>query len=224
MAAWIRKHDSYGFEIAEFIVSGIIPLGLIIIGTVTNCFSIFVLVQKEHRKSSTNIYFVFLCLMDTLSLYQWNFQYMIFEFTYETNQVINQSLFLCKSGIFLAFYTLHTSAMFLTLIAIDRAFLLWNIRWYKNKMAQPKVAVAICIVFLLLLFAINGFLFGLGVDFSYTDPQTQIRVPNVVCYYSLNMPLLQFFANDYPWVCPMIFYVSFGIKRSETSSFRFIWF
>lgn len=201
MAAWIRKQDSYGFEVAEFIISGVIPLGLIIVGTVTNFFTILVLLKKEHRKASTNVYFIFLCIMDTLSLYQWNFQYMVYEFTAGINQVINQSLFLCKSGIFLSFYTLHTSAMFLTLIAIDRAFLLWNVRWYKNKVAQPKVALVISIVVLLVFIVINGFLFGLGVDFSYFNPNTQSTVANVVCYYSLDMGLLQFFANDYPWVC-----------------------
>ena len=201
MASWIRKPDPYGFEVAEFIISGIIPLALIVVGTTMNFLSILVLLKNEHRKSSTNIYFIFLCLADTLSLYQWNLQYMVFEFTAGTNQVINQSMFLCKSGIFLAFYTLHVSAMFLTLIAIDRAFLLWNVRWYKNKIAQPKVALIISIFVLFLFVAVDGFLFGLGVDFSYTDPTTQTWVNNIVCYYSLDASLMQFFTNAFAWVC-----------------------
>lgn len=200
MAAWVRKQDSFAFEVAEFIISGIIPLGLIVVGTLTNILSIVVLLKKEHRKSSTNIYFIFLCLMDTLSLYQWNLQYMVYEFTAGTNQVINQSLFLCKTGIFLAFYTLHTSAMFLTLIAIDRAFLLWNVRWYKNRIARPRTALIIAAIMLVLLFGINGFLFGLGVEFTRFDSVSGTTVSSVVCYYSLNMPLLLYFANDYPWV------------------------
>ena len=94
--------------------------------------------------------------MDTISLYQWNLSYIVFGFTGGKQRITNQSLFLCKWGAFLSFYTLHTSAMFLTLASLDRACLLWS-RWYKLKIARARIALVICIIILLILFGLNGF-------------------------------------------------------------------
>jgi len=199
MASWVRKVDSGPYEIAEFIISGIIPIGLIVIGTLGNLLSTCILLNKQNRRTSTNVYLIFLCIMDTLSLYQWNLSYTVFTFTGGRLQITNQSLFLCKWGEFLSFYTLHTSAMFLTLVSLDRACLLWS-RSYKRKIARARVALIVCIVILLVLFGINGFLFGLGVELTTYDNSTGTQMTVVVCYYSLNANLNEFFANQYAWV------------------------
>lgn len=199
MVSWTRQEDPQPFETIELIVSGIIPIALIVIGTFGNLLSAVILLKKQHRQLSTNIYIIFLCIMDTLSLYQWNLSYIVYTLTGGKHKVTDQSLFLCKSGEFLSFYTLHTSAMFLTLASLDRACLLWS-GWYKRKIARTRVALVICVVILLILFALNGFLFGLGIDFPVYNNSTGQLSNIIICYYSLNDQLNQFFANDYSWV------------------------
>ncbi|CAF1002959.1 unnamed protein product [Rotaria sp. Silwood1] len=199
MASWYRKKDPAPYETAELIISGIIPIFLIVIGTVGNLISIIVLLNKQNRRTSTNIYLIFLCLVDTISLYQWNLSNAVYTFTDGQKQIWNRSLFICKLSQFFPFYTLHTSAMFLTFVELDRACLLRS-RWYKIKIARPRVAFIICVIILLILFIVNGFLFALGFEYSTYDNSTGIIQTSVACYYSLNIELNNFFAVEYAWV------------------------
>jgi hypothetical protein len=199
MGSWVRTHNSAPFETAELIVSGVIPIVLITVGTLGNLLVVIILLNKENRGTSTNVYLTFLCVVDTLSLYQWNLDYAVYEFTNGKNKITDQSLFLCKSGAFLSFYTLHTSAMFLTLVALDRACLLWS-RWYKRKVAKAQVALAFCILILLILFALDGFLLGLGVDSTTYNNTTGMQQTVVACYYSTDIKLKEFFNGGYAWV------------------------
>ena len=200
MASWYRKKDIPAFETAELIISGIIPIILIVVGTIGNVVSIIILLNKENRRSSTNIYLIFLCLMDTISLYQWNMNNAMFTFTDGQAQVWTKSVLLCKLSEFVAFYTLHTSAMFLTFVELDRACLLRSV-WYKQKIARSQVACSICIGVLIILFALNGFLFAIGFEIPIYDTVTgQLQQVIVACYYTLDAQLMGFFANQYPWV------------------------
>jgi hypothetical protein len=123
----------------------------------------------------------------------------VYSFTGGTQQITNQSLFLCKWGVFLCFYTLHASAMFLTLVSLDRACLLWS-RWYKRKIARAPVALGFCIIILLILFGLDGFIFGFGVEYTIYNNSTGTQMTVVGCYYSLNDNLNQYFSNQYAWV------------------------
>ncbi|CAF1393367.1 unnamed protein product [Rotaria sordida] len=123
MAVWIRKKDPAPYETIELIISVIIPMFLIVIGTFGNLISIIVLFNKENRRTSTSIYLIFLCLMDTISLYQWNLSRATYTFT-NGKSIWDESLVMCKLSQFFAFYTLHTSAIFLTFVELDRACLL----------------------------------------------------------------------------------------------------
>lgn len=199
MASWMRQTDSKPFETIELIVSGIIPIILLVLGTSGNILCTVILLKKRHRQLSTNIYILFLCIMDTLSLYQWNLSYAMYELTGGKQKITDQSLFLCKWGEFLSFYTLHTSAMFLTLASLDRACLLWS-GWYKRKIARARVALIICVIVLLILFGLNGFLFALGIEYTVYDNSTGQPTTIIICYYSLDSQLTQFFANGYTWV------------------------
>lgn len=206
MASWVLKEDPSPYQVAELIIAGIIPTILLIGGTIGNLLSIFVLLRKENRNSSTNIYLVFLCLMDTLSLYQWNLNYIVYEFTGGQNQILSYSLFLCKSGLFLSFYTLHASAIFLTFVELDRACLLRS-SWYKRKIAQPHVALIFAATTLAALFALNGFLLGFGATFSMGNNATGTEITFFVCYYSWNGNLNGYFSNQYAWVSRSIIYI-----------------
>ena len=199
MASWTIKQDPEPYETVELIVAAVIPIILIVVGTFGNLLCALVLLKKQNRKTSTNVYLIFLCIVDTLSLYQWNLKYIVYKLSGGKQQVTDQSLFLCKWGEFLPFYTLHTSAMFLTLVSLDRACLLWS-RWYKNTIARARVALIFCVLVLLILFGLNGFLFGLGFEYTIYNNSTGAQTTVVACYYSLNNGLNQFFANQYGWV------------------------
>ncbi|CAF3693301.1 unnamed protein product [Rotaria socialis] len=135
MSTWTRKKDPAPYETAEYIIGGIIPIFLIVVGTVGNLASIIVLLKKENRKTSTNIYLMLLCLVDTISLYQWNLSRTVDTLTYTQQTIWGASLVMCKLRQFFAFYSLHTSAMFLTFVEFDRTCLLRS-RWYKNEIAR----------------------------------------------------------------------------------------
>lgn len=199
MAIWIPKKDGSPYDQLELFIAGVIPLIFIILGTLGNVISILILCKKENRNKSTHIYLIFLCVSDTISLYQWNLNYIVYQFSDGTKEIMTQSLFLCKWVIFLSFYSLHASAMFLTFVELDRACLLRN-QWYKQKIAQPKMALIIASTTLIILFAMDGFLFGLGVEFSFTNSETGVTERIVVCYYTLNEQYNRFFVDDFPWV------------------------
>lgn len=199
MSTWNRKKDSAPYETAEFIVSVFIPMSLIVVGTLGNILCIIILLDKENRRSSTNIYLIFLCLMDTISLYQWNLSRAVETLTDGKQTMWGQSLILCKLNQFFAFYTLHTSAMFLSFVEFDRACLLRS-RWYKNNIARPRVAFVYCIIILVILFALNGFLFGLGFEYSVYNNSTGTMQTYIGCYYTLNNEINNFYKFQYPWV------------------------
>ncbi|CAF1093441.1 unnamed protein product [Rotaria sordida] len=206
MASWYRQEDVHPYETVELIVSGIIPIILIVIGTFGNLISIVILLNQQNRGTSTNIYLIFLCLMDTISLYQWNLNHVMYTFTNGTKQIWGQSVFLCRLGQFFAFYTLHTSAMFLTFVQLDRACLLRS-RWYKRKIAQPRIALILCATILIVLFILNGFLFGLGFEYSIYNNSTGIDETLIACYYSLNQQLNDFFRFQYAWIHLVVMYI-----------------
>ncbi|CAF2040876.1 unnamed protein product [Rotaria magnacalcarata] len=205
MASWHRKKDPPPYETADLVISGIIPMVLIVIGTVGNIMSSLILLKNENYRLSTNVYLIFLCIVDTISLYQWNLNQAIYTFTDGTNQGWGQSVFLCKMSEFFGFYTLHASAMFLTFVQLDRAFLLRS-RWYKAKIAHPRVALIICAIILLTLFVLNGFLFGLGFEYSTYNNSTGIEETQLACYYSMDQTLNAFFSIQYSWIHVIIMY------------------
>ncbi|CAF2040880.1 unnamed protein product [Rotaria magnacalcarata] len=206
MASWHRQQDTVPYETAELIVSGIIPIVLIVIGTIGNFTCIAILLNKQNREVSTNIYLMFLCLMDTISLYQWNLNHVFYTMSNGKRKVFGRSIILCKLGQFFGFYTLHTSAMFLTFVQLDRAFLLRS-RWYKTKIAHPRVALIICAIILLTLFVLNGFLFGLGFEYSTYNNSTGIEEIRVACYYSKDSKLDNFFRVQYTWIHLVVMYI-----------------
>ena len=53
-----------------------------------------------------------------------------------------------------------------------------------RKIARAPVALIFCIIILLILFGLDGFLFGLGVEYTYND-STGTQMTVVGCYYSL---------------------------------------
>lgn len=198
MVVWYRKIDSAGYEIAELIISVVIPMIYIVIGTLGNLISIVILLEKESRRSSTHIYLIFLCLVDTISLYQWNLGRAFYTFA-NGQPIWGKSLIMCKLTQFFAFYTLHTSAMFLTFVELDRSFLLRS-RWYKNKVARPILAWIVCSIILISLFGIDGILLGLGMEYSVYNNLSGMMDTTVACYSSWSNNVMDYYNIQFPWV------------------------
>ena len=199
MASWFQTQNSPSYETAELIIGGIIPIVLIVIGTFGNLLSIIILLNKDNRRITTNIYLIFLCLMDTISLYQWNLSRAVYALTNGQRDMWGRSLFMCKLSEFFPFYALHTSAMFLTCVELDRACLL-RIGWYKRQIARRQIALIICITILVMIFGLNGFLFALGFEYTTYDNHTGTYQTAVACYYSMNSGLNDFFTVQFAWV------------------------
>ncbi|CAF4730556.1 unnamed protein product [Rotaria socialis] len=188
MSTWTRKKDPAPYETAEYIIGGIIPIFLIVVGTVGNLASIIVLLKKENRKTSTNIYLMLLCLVDTISLYQWNLSRTVDTLTYTQQTIWGASLVMCKLRQFFAFYSLHTSAMFLTFVEFDRTCLLRTV------------------------LALNGFLFGLDFEYSTYHNSTGEVKQFIAWSCSLNVGLDNFYAIAYSSIHLVIMYfLPFGV-------------
>ena len=188
---WKRQTNDGSFEVAEKIFGGYIPLILIIGGTIGNAICIIYLVRRSFRRSpSTNIYLTCLFAVDTLSLYQWNLDYAAMELGHH-QQLSEKSLFLCRSVAFLSFYTLHLSALFLTLVCLDRALLLWS-HTYRLAMAKRCYTFVIVTLIVIALFALDCFILLIG----FVDENTH----QVVCYVYMNTDLMMFYTNIYPWI------------------------
>jgi len=195
---WIREENDGSFQIAEMIFGGILPIILIIIGTIGNLLCINYLLQRKHKQTrSAYIYLIFLCLTDTLSLYQWNLNYIFIQFG-NGQQLANKSLFFCRSIAFLSFYTLHLSAIFLTLVAIDRTLVLWS-RYYRFYMTNRRPALFISLIVFILLFILDGFLLSLGIIDKNTN--------KIICYDSFNENLMYFYVTIYPWIHLITMYI-----------------
>ncbi|CAF1305310.1 unnamed protein product [Adineta steineri] len=205
MASWTRQYDGPVYETVELVISAIIPYCLIVIGTIGNLISVVILLNPENRRASTNIYLIFLCLMDTISLYQWNLSNSFYSLTNGQQQIWGNSLIMCKLSQFFAFYTLHTSAMFLTFVELDRACLLRS-KWYKRRIARVPVALMICTIILVSLFALDGFLFELGFSYPTYDNSTGTYETAVGCFYTLNTVLNDFYSIQFPWIHLVVMY------------------
>ena len=195
---WKRQTNDGSFEVAEKIFGGFIPLILIIFGTIGNAICIVYLVQSSFRRSrSTNIYLICLFAVDTLSLYQWNLNHAVMELGHH-QPLSEKSLFLCRSVAFLSFYTLHLSALFLSLVCLDRTLLLWS-HTYRRAMAKRRYTYVIVALVVIALFGLNCFILLSG----FVDENTH----QVICYVYSNTDLMMFYTNVYPWIHLVMMYI-----------------
>lgn len=128
----------------------ILPIILVITGTIGNSLAFYVLTSKRLRNYSTMIYFATLTIVDTVSLYQWNFNFFYRYNLNENNLNLEEtSLFLCRYVSFMAYFSLLTSAWILTLISIDRYLILTNSFWKLNsKKGKFSLIIVLTIVFI----------------------------------------------------------------------------
>ena len=67
----INNANSLNFFYRIEVYLSILPIFLVVLGTIGNLVALYVLTRKRLRTQSTMIYFASLTIVDTLSLYQW---------------------------------------------------------------------------------------------------------------------------------------------------------
>ncbi|CAF1312163.1 unnamed protein product, partial [Didymodactylos carnosus] len=157
---------------------------LVIIGTIGNLLTIFILIRPNLRCHTTMRYLIAAAVSDLCTLYSWNlnlfYKHMINPYQ---NDMEDLSLCTCRLISFLAFTSLQLSSWYLMIVSFDRAMNIYFLFWKKG-LGKPHNAtyiifvVAICIILLNshLLF-LNGF-----VDRTCTPYGKQTCI---VCYKRL---------------------------------------
>lgn len=64
-------HKALNFFYQIEVYLSLLPIFLVVLGTIGNLVALYVLTRKKLRTQSTMIYFASLTIVDTLSLYQW---------------------------------------------------------------------------------------------------------------------------------------------------------
>ena len=105
-------------EIIDKIIS-YLPILIIILGLIGNASTFFIFrCDRELKKMSTIVYFSFVCITDTTSLFTWNLNHFLepnFGFILE-----KVNIGVCKFFQFIQFFSLQSSSLLLAFACIDR--------------------------------------------------------------------------------------------------------
>lgn len=104
-----------------YMVLSYIPLFLITIGVIGNSTAFaFFRFHQELKNMTCMVYFSFICITDTLSLFTWNLDHYTNTNFKVVLEYINE--FTCKVFLFNQFFSLQSSALLLSMVSIDRYF------------------------------------------------------------------------------------------------------
>ena len=115
-----REIQSKKFKWYDYLI-GYFPFVIIFLGVTGNPFTLIVIrTNKFLKKQSSMMVFSFISILDLLSLFTWNLDSyfkIFYGFSYE-----DLSLLACRFMAFLQYFGLHSSALLLSFISIDRYF------------------------------------------------------------------------------------------------------
>jgi hypothetical protein len=153
----------------------IYPILFLIVGTVGNLLSVYVVLRSKLRRYSTFIYLAFLSVVDLIVLYTFSINFIFHAwFNIDLQQV---SLIACKIYSFSIYYFPQTSAWILTAVSIDRVFALTRgIR----KTRKTRLTYLIVALIFLTLFLLNvQFLFYTN-TYQLTDDMNNRNIYRIV--------------------------------------------
>ncbi|CAF1198107.1 unnamed protein product [Adineta steineri] len=132
----------------------IYALILVIVGTVGNLLTIFILCRKNLRRYVTMRYLIAVSVCDIISLYGWNLN-NFYKFTISSNNdnLEELSLVHCRIMSYMTFVGLQLSSWCLTAVSIDRCLSLYFLTWKQSygKLSRTKYHIGILTVICLLL-------------------------------------------------------------------------
>lgn len=142
MVKGTRHVNSVFYKIEKYL--SILPIFLVIFGTIGNLVACYVLTRKKLRSQSTMIYFASLTIIDTMSLYQWNFNlFFKYQLNAQDQNLENQSMFLCVYISYMAHFCMQTSAWILAIISIDRYHIVTSSRWKQKYSRNTKFTLCV---------------------------------------------------------------------------------
>lgn len=156
-------HGNVLQEISVSIKRILLP-ALCVVGITGNILTLFVLGTKKNRRNSTAIFLICLAVSDTLILMTGSLsEWIVIMWNFDIRSVNG---FLCKSHVFLAYYSLQISSWILVFITIERTVSILVPHKVKLWCSRKHVLTSVlCLVVVLTL--LNGhFLIGLGHEYN----------------------------------------------------------
>jgi len=128
----------------------IYPILFLVVGTIGNLLSVYVVLRSKLRRHSTFIYLAFLSIVDLIVVYTFSINFIFHAwFNIDLQQV---SLITCKIYSFSIYFFPQTSAWILTAVSIDRVFALTRgIR----RTRKIRLTYFILLIIFLILFLLN---------------------------------------------------------------------
>jgi hypothetical protein len=188
--------DDHMIEIFEKILS-YLPIIIIISGLIGNSMTLIIFrLDKELKNMPTMIYFSFVCITDTLSLFTFNLNHFLLpNFGFILEQV---NIGVCKFFQFIQFFSLQSSALLIALASIDR---------YVKVIAKPgslmsklpfgtvKCATVWSILLMVFVFLLNSYMLILDRAIIYQNESI----------YNLNNTLTGFELKPSGFLCHILF-------------------
>ncbi|CAF0897942.1 unnamed protein product [Didymodactylos carnosus] len=178
----------------------IYSLLLIIIGTPCNILCVCIYFQKRNRSSSIKTIFGYLALLDCITLYTFNLNYVYREFYTKHYQhddddrngmilikknLEEYSLTICRLLSYTAFTILQTSSWILAFGSINRYLLIKQLGYFKF-ICKRSYTIIICLIITFTFLVSNVHILVLnGYNDNITNNSTTIIVQ---CYKNINYP------------------------------------
>ena len=153
------------------------PILFILVGTVGNLLSVYVVLRSKLRRHSTFIYLAFLSIVDLIVLYTFCVNFILHAwFDIDLQQV---SLVACKIFSFSIYFFPQMSAWILTAVSLDRVFALTRgVR--KTKKIRLTYSVLFSIFIILFLLNIQFFFYDNSYQIDSIIETTTIKVYRIV--------------------------------------------
>ena len=170
----------------------VFPVLFIVLGTIGNILSIFILCRKNIRKSTCAFYLIVLAVSDLVVLYSGLFRrWMDATFSFDIRKLSNE---MCKFDTLLVYMSLDFSAWILVAVTAERVALVWFPHSAKSKCTKRSAAWILGSIFIFLM-GINGhILYGMRLVTSSVNGTT-----TVFCTYT-DDDYDYFFDDIFSWI------------------------
>jgi hypothetical protein len=153
----------------------IYPILFLIVGTIGNLLSVYVVLRSKLRRHSTFIYLAFLSIIDLIVVYTFSINFIFHAwFNIDLQQV---SLITCKIYSFSIYFFPQTSAWILTAVSIDRVFALTRgIR----RTRKIRLTYFILLIIFLILFLLNMQFLFYNNTYKFTEEMNEKIIYRIV--------------------------------------------
>ena len=131
----------------------VVPVSLIVIGTVGNVLSLLVLLRKNLRRLSASVYLLFLAASDLLFIWSYTVRETLYAIT--GINLINLSSVFCRGLFWMGLTSASFSIWLLVSLTIERVFMT-RFPVYSYQRLTPKLATKICCALLVVVMVANG--------------------------------------------------------------------